>query len=204
MMFHRILAVLFALCVPSFAAEPDQADYFPMNPGDEHTMTVAMTNAKGQTEKMIAHRKIEAEAGKVSVEKNGKTYLRLRTWMDGGPLSVKHTRLIRKDDQGLHSVADERGNAAEQLEVPMPLKPGNSWKYEDNGMIHTASVIAIETVIVGERKFENCFHIRSETVGGTFREDFWEAPKVGTVKSEIAYSNGVRITLTFREFKPGK
>ena len=204
MMSRKILAALFAVCIRSFAAEPDQADYFPMNPGDEHTMTVVMTTAKGQTEKMIAHRRIEAEAAKASVEKNGKSYVRLRTWMDGGPLSLKHARLIRKDDHGVYSIAGERESAAEQLEVPLPLKVGNSWKYEDNGMIHTASVVAIETVTVGDRMFENCFHIRSETIGGTFREDFWEAPKVGTVKSEIAYSNGVRITLTFREFKPGK
>jgi hypothetical protein len=65
-------------------------------------------------------------------------------------------------------------------------------------------VVGLETVTVGKKTYKECFHIRVESADKSYREDYWEAPGVGNVKSEIVSTTMGKITLTLREFKAGK
>ena len=60
------------------------------------------------------------------------------------------------------------------------------------------------TVTIGEKTYENCIHIRNTTDKRGFQEDFWEAPHIGCVKSDSTYAEGIKISLTLREFKAAK
>ena len=90
------------------------------------------------------------------------------------------------------------------MEVKFPLKVGTSWQRPFGGLMLKESIVGLETVTISDRKFEQCFRFRSESPDGSYAEEYWEAPNIGCIKSEITFSNGVRIVWTLREFKPGK
>ncbi len=94
--------------------------------------------------------------------------------------------------------------AKEQAEVVSPLKVGQSWERIAGPTTVKNVVVALETVTINEKTYDNCFHIRSTSADSSVTEDFWEAPKIGSVKSEILYGSGGKISLTLREFKAGR
>jgi hypothetical protein len=197
----RILfpALMVLSAISALGVDADQSEYIPVKPGSEWTMDVVLTGPTGKVNKAVGRRRIEDV-----VEKDGRKYVRSRTWMEGGPSPMEYTKLIRKDADGLHTIAEDGKNGKEQTEIPLPMKPGATWKCDARGVTLNETVIGIESVKIGDKTYENCFHIRIESADGMYREDFWEAPKVGGVKSEIAYGSGGKIALTLREFKTGK
>ena len=199
---HFLLPFLVALAagiVPALAVDVDQSAYLSMKPGNEWTMDMVLVSPSGETTKALGRRRFED-----TVEKDGKTYVRSRTWTEGGPTPVEYTKLVRKDGDGMYSILEGGKDEKEQLEVALPLKVGSAWTRQVQGMKFIDTVLRIESVTVGEKTYAKCFHVRTESVDGKYREDYWEAPSIGNVKSEIIYGNGGRITLTLREFKEGK
>jgi hypothetical protein len=200
MKFPRIAVVVLAASFSAHALELGQTEYLPLNVGDEWTMDVMMTSAKGVIQKFKAHRKMMAE-----VVKDGKTYLCSTTWIEGGPLQhQRYDDFYRKDAKGLYSIVKDWKERKEQLEIPLPMKPSNSWKMEKNGIALIGSVVGFETVIIGERIYDKCIHIMTKTADDECRQDFWRFPRMGTVKSEIVYSDGFKITFNLQKFEPGR
>ena len=181
----------------SFAA--DQTDYLPLKVGNEWTTSAELTSPTGEKSVATGRRKVEEK-----VERTGKTYFRIRTKLEGGPTPMEYTRLVRKDETGLYTMADADKDAKEQREIVLPLKAGQKWQTTRGPKTFTNTVIALESVTVAGKTYENCYHIRTESSDKSYQEDYWEAPKVGNIKSEVVYDNGARMTLTLREFKAGK
>lgn len=163
-------------------------------------MDLVISLPNGKELKGAAFRKTEGV-----VEKDGKSYLRTRIWMEGlGDDRGESTRLFRREDSGLYSLSEKGGQTKEQTEMLFPIKVGNSWKTTDReGEELTVKVVGIEKVTIGDKVYENCYHIRSDSADGG-SEDYWEAPKVGTVRSELVSPNGVKVVVTLKEFKAGK
>jgi hypothetical protein len=196
----RLFALCFAvLSLSALAADIDQSKYLPLNPGDEWIMDTVITTPKGKTVNATTRRKTGD-----TVVQDGKTYFRTSTAIEGVPKPVETIRLIRKDRTGLYSVPIGDKDAKEEREIVLPLVVGQHWQRTKDGQTVNESVIGVETVAIGEKTYENCYHIRTEIPDKGFREDYWEAPVVGDVKSELVYRNGTKITMTLREFKSGK
>ena len=58
-------------------------DYLPLAVGQEVTWAITIVSRTGEVVDGLAHRKIEGV-----VEKDGKSYFRSRTWMDGLPSRI--------------------------------------------------------------------------------------------------------------------
>jgi len=159
-------------------------------------MDVVLADPNGRVDKTLLHRKNEAV-----VEKYGKTYVPVRSWVEEGPVPDPVAKLYRKDAEGLHSIVE---GESEQIEIPLPMKLGNTWKWQAAGIMVTETIIGLETMTVEDRTYTHCFHIRTQSSNGRYRKDFWEAPNAGRVKSETVFNNHVKRTVTLREFKPGK
>ena len=191
------LALSLTVSIPTFAADPK--DYLPIQVGSEWTSNVTFISPKGDKTTGTGRRRITEK-----VEQDGKTYYRARTKLEGGASPVEYTKLIRKDAAGLYSLLDGVAGAHEQLEIPMPLREGQTWQTVAGTVTITSTVVGVETVTVGKKAYKECFHIRVESADKSYQEDYWEAPVVGNVKSEIVSTAMGKITLTLREFKAGK
>lgn len=191
------LALTLIAASPTFAADPK--DYLPIQVGSEWLSNAAFVSPKGDKTTGTGRRQIAEK-----VEQDGKTYFRTRTKLEGGAKPMEYSKLIRKDDAGLYSLAEGVVGAKEQLEIPMPLKAGQTWQTTAGPMTITNTVVGLESVTVGKKTYKECFHIRVESADKSYREDYWEAPVVGNVKSEIVATTMGKITLTLREFKAGK
>lgn len=200
---HFLLPLLAALSfgfVPALQAEVDPSDYLPLKSGNDWTMDMTITSPSGEVVKATARRRLED-----TVEKDGKSYIRLRTWTENTPAPLEFTRLIRKDGDGVYSIMEggkDDKEQTEQKEIALPLKAASAWQRTLRGMKFFDVIIALESITVGDKTYANCFHIRTESGDGKYREDYWEAPKIGTVKSEAVWGDGTRVTATLREFKP--
>jgi hypothetical protein len=179
------------------------SEYYPLKVGNDVTWAVTFYSVAGTRFEGAAHRRIES-----TVEKDGKTYFRSRVWFEGLPGGImalaQYTRLDRKDDKAEYSIYETIEGLAEQIEVVFPLKAGAKTYKVQNDMFFTNTVIGLERVEVSGKTYENCFHMRSSSSDGSYVEDYWEAPVVGNVKSEIVYGSGFSMTLTIKEFKPRK
>lgn len=191
------LTASFALVSTLFSAE--QSDYAPHAEGHEWVMDGEITYPNGEKKSVTGRRKVEG-----SVEYNGKTYLKSSTSLEGGPERPPYVKPTRRHSTGLYSVEENVQDAKEEPEILFPLKEGLTWKRSFGAQMMTHTVLGVETVTIADKKFEECFHIRSLTDKGDVTEDYWIAPNIGSVKSMITYANGVKLTLTLREFKPGK
>jgi hypothetical protein len=189
--------LLLAFAVLSPAAE--EAEYLPLASGHEWIMDVTVTGPDGAVSKGAARRKIGS-----SEKRGGKEYLRITTIIEK-PLKPSNTaKLTRKDETGVYIIEASDPESKEQTEIVLPLKVGQTWKKSFEKKIFTDTVIGLESVKVQGKTYANCFHIRTTSSDGSFTEDYWEAPGIGSVKSEMVYGNGGRIVLTLREFKPGE
>ena len=173
-----------------------RGEYIPIAVGDEWTMSALIVSPSGKASEGVVRRRIDSVA-----EKDGKTYVRARTWTVGRPKSTESTKLLRKDLNAVYSVDEGVAGSPEQIEVVLPLKAGVTWQQTVGPKTLTHTVIGLENIDVSGKTYENCFHIRTTSTDGSYTEDFWEAPRVGNVKSIIAYGNGARFTLTLEEFK---
>lgn len=182
------------------AATPDTSDdsYLPSAEGMEWTMNAKIIAPTGQELRGTAHRIVSGKE-----ERDGKTYLRMTTTMrpDGFPPNSR-IKLVRKDTKGIHSIDLSSPNAKEEVEIPLPIKVGNTWQTQFPTQVkHT--VLAKETITIDGKAYKDCFKIHSESLDGKYVEDFWEAPVMGSVKSEFK-EGPLKIMLTIREFKAGK
>ncbi len=191
------LALTLIAASPTFAADPK--DYLPIQVGSEWLSNATFVSPKGDKTTGTGRRQITEK-----VEQDGKTYYRTRTKLDGGASPLEYSKLIRKDAAGLYSLPDRVAGAKEQLEIPMPLTEGQTWQTVAGTVTITSSLVGLESVTVGKKTYKECFHIRVESADKSYREDYWEAPVVGNVKSEIVSTTMGKITLTLREFKAGK
>jgi hypothetical protein len=146
----------------------------------------------------VAHRVVEGQ-----VERDGKKYYRVRTWMESAaaPKNIV-TKLTRMDQTGVYTIEESEKGATEQKEVAFPLMLNQSWKRRGGALKDT--IVAVETVTIGDNSYENCLHIRTTTPDTKFSENYWVAPNVGNVKSVMSFANGAKIILTLREFTPGR
>jgi len=175
-----------------------RGEYIPIAIGDEWTMTATLFFPDGKAAEGIVRRRIENGA-----EKDGKTYVRSRTWTVGLPKRTESTKLLRKDAHAVYSIDEKIENSAEQIEALLPLKAGATWSQTVGSNTLTHTVIGLETVDVSGKTYQNCYHLRTTSADGSYTEDFWEAPRVGNIKSIIVYGNGVKFTLALEEFKSG-
>ncbi len=189
------IAIVFA--VSSFAAEP--GDYLPLKVGHEWITDADLISPKGERSLATGKRKVEAK-----VERGGKTYFRTRTKLEGAPTPMDFTKLVRKDSAGLYTIAEAIKDSKEQKEIVLPLKAGQKWETTWGTTTFTNTVVGLESITVAGLTYENCFHIHTEASDKSYQEDYWEAPKVGNVKSVVVYPDGSKMTLTLREFRPGK
>jgi len=194
-MRRALLILVVALgALPTFV----EAEYIPIAVGDEWTMAMTVISPNGQVTEGVFRRRIESADAK-----DGKAYVRERTWTVGLAKRTELTKLLRKDVNGVYSIDESVVGSAEQVEVVLPLKPGAMWRQTVGAKTMTNTVIGLESVAVPGKTYENCFHIRISSADGSYTEDFWEAPRVGIVKSTVVYGSGLKITLTIQEFKSG-
>lgn len=187
--------ILCVACLSSVKA----SEYLPVGLGVEWVMDVAFKAPDGRITKGTARRTMEEQ-----VQKDGKTYFRSRSTMEGGGYAKQeYTKLIRKDESGFYSIYESAESQVEELEVKLPLEAGQSWKTTQGPMRLTHTVVGKETITVAGKVYKDAFHLQMKTEDGRYVEDFWEVPGLGNVKSEIKLGGGT-ITLTLREFKPAK
>ena len=194
------LTSCFALLESALATDAEQKDYVPVREGVEWTMDVVMTPEKGEAIQATGHRKVTG-----SVQRDGKQYFRSLTSMESpGRPAREASKLVRKDENGFYTIDEQEKDATEQLEIALPLAVGHSWEYVVQGVKRKATVIAREDVVIGEKTYKDCYHVRTEGADGKVTEDFWEAPNIGSVKSIVVYANQGKMVLTLRSFKAGK
>lgn len=181
------------------AAKPAEA-HLPLAEGVEWTMNFEMTLDDGRRFNGTARRVVGAPE-----MRDGKTYFRVRTWVEVENMPrQERVKLSRKDATGFHTVDLTARDSREEPEVVLPLKVGAQWKTKFLGaMALTHEVKAVETIVVGGKTYADCYRIQSTAEDGSYVEFFWEAPGVGSVKSEMRFQGGKSV-LTLREFKAGK
>ncbi len=196
--FLFLVIAMFA-CVRSLPAA-EESPYVYLKLGAEWTMDAKLESPKGGALPAIGRRVIEE-----GVEKDGKKYLRERTWLEvNGKRVGEYTKLVRKDDTGFYTIFEGQEDTVEKREIALPLKVGESWEFTMRDKVVKFTVIGFEAVTLGSKIYENCVHLRSTAAEGKYVEDFWESPSEGSVKSEVSYGDGTKITLTIKEFKAGK
>jgi hypothetical protein len=190
-----LLALMMALCGCSALADDD---YYPLHVGDEWTMTITIVTPAGKTTEGIVHRKTES-----TIERDEKTYYRSRFWSEGLPTKIEVFTLFRKDEKRAYSMDEKNLDAIEQVEALLPLKVGATWHHTFKSDARTDTVIGMETLEIAGKTYENCWHIRSVNSNESHIENYWQAPIEGIIKSEVV-SNGIKISIVIKDFKPAK
>jgi hypothetical protein len=188
-----VIVLLVAIVAKCRAVEDE---YFPLASGMEWIMDLQVVSPNGDTTNGVLHRKIGEP-----VQHGGKTYFRSHTWLEGGrPFPTDYTKLVRRDAAGFYSIDERDPKRVEKQGGKVPLEVGKTWTNKvDGGVMHT-TILAKEDVTLGTNVYRNCFRFRITAEGSEYVEEFWEAPGVGSLKSESRRANGKWI-LTLREFK---
>ncbi len=194
-------ALFFSLFIVSSSrvSAAEEKDYLPVKLGNEWFSDITVTSPDGQIVTGRLHRVLSDV-----VQLDGKQYIRERTnaEMDKGPNREFITRLLRKDEAGLHFKLSDAPGAKEKIAISQPLVVGEKWISDSKKLKQT--VIGLETITVAGKVYENCYHICIELPDGSFRDDFYEAPIVGAVKDTVVYPDGTKFEILLREFRPGK
>jgi len=180
------------------ATEP-APEYCPLGEKMEWVMEVKFISPNGNVETTTGHRRL--------VQKEswgGKDYFIEQSWTDRGGGGDGVQRYIRKDESGVFTYNPNFTDEGQQKIVVLPLVVGSSWTHLDVPIHVKSTVVGTESLAIAGTTYENCFHIHVTWKNGSRTEDYWEAPTVGTVKSEIAYQSGRKEIWTLREFKAGK
>src|SRR5689334_7393485 len=110
----RYFLSLLISCSIAFGADPNE--YLPLHEGDEWTMNADFISPAGEKTSAIGHRKIEGQS-----ERDGKMYLKSRTWFENAPFEMKYTKFLRKDETGFYSIDERDKVQREQVIVVLPL-----------------------------------------------------------------------------------
>lgn len=183
------------------AAAPPE--YCPLGEKMEWVMEVKFVFPNGAVETTTGHRRL--------VQKEswgGKEYYIEQSWTDRHGGSDQAQRYVRKDESGVFTFNPYFTDEGQQRVVALPLVVGNSWSHLDIPIHVKSTVLADESLTIAGVTYEHCFHIHAVWEDGSRTKDYWEAPTVGTVKSELVYQkgnqNGHKEIWTLREFKAGK
>ncbi|HEY3899921.1 MAG TPA: hypothetical protein VGM54_14980 [Chthoniobacter sp.] len=194
---YLLLIAAVLTCGQALAAT-DPTIWFPLSEGCSWVMDAKMVAPNGSIVPGIAHRVVEGQ-----VERYGKTYHRVRTWMESTAAAKNVvTKLTRMDATGVYTIEESEKGATEEREVVFPLMANQSWKRRGGALKDV--ILGLENITIGDTTYENCLHIRTTTPDAKFSENYWVAPNVGNVKSVMSFANGAKIILTLREFSPGK
>jgi hypothetical protein len=201
--YRKSMRLLLLLCCCAVGLTPftfgaDQDDYCPLAEGMEWTMDAKITTPDGKVIDTTAHRKIDTKE-----EREGKTYYRMRTWVDGVPELREFASLERKEDTGVHSIDLRNAKPNEVLSMVLPLAVGKKWTREDGKTPITYEVVALEDLTIGGKLYKNCYRLKASSKDGNYAEEFWQAPGLGSIKSDVVLSVGAKISVWLREFKPG-
>jgi hypothetical protein len=189
------LPLLLWFALTSLALTAD--DYLPLAEGHEWIMDMTMTLPSGEAKTSTARRKVGA-----TQEVKGKLYHRVVLSIERQN-AVEDANWFRKDATGFYSLDPKDPEASEEVEVLFPLEVGKTWLRNTGPKKVTNTVVALESVTIGGKTYDKCYHIRTTSADG-FTEDFWLAPEVGNVKSVIVFGNDRKVTLTLREFEAAK
>jgi len=182
------------------AADPAPGDdYEPLALGQDSLMTATQIGPDGAKQVGTAHQRVEE-----AVMRNGQIYFRFHTWTEGWLENPDFTDLLRKDEKAFYRLLEDQPDAVEEIDLVLPLKVGNSWSHK--GLIGTlkTTVLEQEDVTVNGKTYSKCFHTRTVAADGSHTEDSWDAPGVGTVRSDTVFKGGARILLEIQNFTPGK
>jgi len=220
--FLILMAAL--LNIPAWAED----DYCPFATGDEWTMETTIIFPSGDVLDGTTHLKISHAYlmnGK-PYTMNGRTYFNSECWTDGMPEVMRWDlmaypdrdgkigmpfvdrsssgKTLSKDDTGLYRLMIGKSDDSEMMEITLPLKVGATWWRWFNGETVTDTVVGLEMVSVLGKIYEKCYHIRTASADGKYKEDSWQAPNIGNVKTEIVTRTGFKIVNKMKEFKRAK
>jgi hypothetical protein len=197
MRFLLCFSLLSGLASFSRAAEP--SEYCPLAEGMEWTMDAKVTSPDGKVIDTTAHRRIGAKE-----EWNGKSYYRMKTWIDGVPELRAYESLERRDEKGLYSVDLRNPKPTEVTSMVLPFAVGQKWTRENGEAPVTLEVVALENLTINGKTYEKCYRIKATAKGGSYTEELWQAPGLGSIKSDVVLSIGAKVSVALREFKAGK
>lgn len=169
---------LVAICVRSSVLA--ESDYIPLAVGNHWQMSAKRESSIGPSTDSLFHRRLEG-----TVEKEGKTYFRVRMWSDG-PTKGEVTEYVRKDNEGYYTTRDLDKTPPER-ELILPLKVGAASERKVLGRTMTITVVGLESVTVSGKTYENCFHIREVVPEEKYTKDTWLAPNVGVVTTVSSF-----------------
>ena len=90
---------------------------------------------------------------------NGKPYFKEVAVFSGIPGMPAQIRYVRNDRDGIHVIEGNDNTKTEYLEIPFPVKVGNTWIVKKpKGEIHYRAE-AIETLQLFDRKYDRCLKI---------------------------------------------
>jgi hypothetical protein len=173
-------------------------DYFPLQVGQVRIMTTVYVSAEGKVVGSDHSQNITS-----TVVTDGKTYFRCVSGNKGPQRPLLPPILYRKDEKAVYSLEEAAGGAVERIELVLPLRVGATWQRVVGRVTRTVTVMGVETVEIDEKTYLNCYHLCETSEDGSYTQDAWIAPGVGTVKANTVYDNGMRMNLTLKEFKPG-
>jgi len=162
-------------------------------------MDAKVTTPDGEVINTTAHRTIGA-----TEERDGKTYHRARTWMDKVPQLRPYESLVRLEEGGFFGIDLRDQNPKEVLNIALPLAVGKKWIRDNGTVVVTFEVLALEDLTINGTVYKNCYRIKAAAKDSSYAEEFWQAPGLGSIKSEVTLSAGAKISLTLRSFNPGK
>ena len=189
-----VLMMVSAGCSPSV-----KVDYNPLAVGQETTLAARTFYPDGRFSDALSYNKIEG-----IVERNGKTYFRCHVWSEGRPKDFDTIGFMRKDEKALYTIIESITGPSEQVEAILPLKVGATSHRMVGETWIADTMVRIESIQVEGTAYENCKHIQSAGIDGIIMEERWQAPNVGTVRATVTLEEGLTLTTTLKEFKPGK
>lgn len=191
--FLRFLAAaLFLIHGVAISQGAEDKDYAVIVEGSEWTVNVEYFGGSVWRPAGTAY----GEVG-TTVRRNEKTYFRVEE-VGGG---IARRLLMRIDAKGWYEINEDDPNAVEQRRVALPLRVGSTWEWERYGKRLKATVVGLESVTIGNKTYEDCYHVRVQSTGEQFFVNYWHAPFVGQVKSVVRKHSGEMIRTTLREFK---
>jgi hypothetical protein len=193
--FSLLVAVQFAVCDRSRAAD---ADYFPVPPvGSQREYSIVTTNASGDLEKEKSTVRVVAE-----VEIKGHRYLKEATVISGIAGSPASINYLRYSKDGMYLIPEDDKGGPEKRCVPFPISVGKTWSYSQgaSGLIRCKAE-SIEDVHLPGRIIKRCLEITERSKdynGGDKTGRTYYAPGLGIVKviAKFADKSTMEITLT--------
>lgn len=191
------LLALIGMNVLSLKADTvDTSDYIPMAKGMKWEALVEIERTNDRLFKATGVREI---LGTKTI--NGKDYFEERIVITGGPNWPANINLQRKDEKGVYSLVKSETQYKEVLEIPLPLKVGNTWQVDkgpDLGVSHY-KVLSQLNVKIEDQEYKNCFQIELTNPTKKQTSTFYLAKGIGTIM-EVLKLEGLTLTFIHRSF----